>query len=312
MSASSPRPNTGVPLAAMIAIVVLALVGVALLVVAILSLRDPASPAPPPATNTQVAFAPTAAVIIPTVTLEPTPAPATPTSPPTEPPPTVAPTTDTSPRFTISSGANVRGGPGTNYPIVGGVAAGETVPVSGRSADGQWLVVGFAGGQGWIAAFVGTFNGDLNALPVVVAEPPPATLPPPTATRPANTAPPPATNTPSVYSSNGVVGQAFWVENPTAGVNQLVWFNFKVTNTSNAPVSYSVLAAHSEVGPSAKSWSNETLQAGQTLEWRDHIEFTATGTYRLYLGICYGGFNPCMANQAGWDRLSPSITVTIQ
>lgn len=311
MSESSPRPSAGFPLAAVIAVVVLAIVGVGLLVVAALSFNNPAA-TPTPVPNTQVVFVPTAAVVIPTVTPAPTQAPATPTTPPTEPPPTAAPTTDTSPRFTVSSGANVRGGPGTNYPIVGGVAAGEIVPVIGRSADSQWLVVSFAGSEGWVAAFVGTFNGDLNALPVVAAEPPPATVPPPTATRPANTAPPPATNTPSVYSSNGIVGQAFWVENPTAGVNQLVWFNFKVTNTSNAPVSYSVLAAHSEVGPSAKSWSNETLQAGATLEWRDHIEFSATGTYRLYLGICYGGFNPCMANQAAWDRLSPSITVTIQ
>jgi hypothetical protein len=298
-------------LAAVIAVIVLAIVGVGLLVVAALSLNTPTA-TPAPATNTQVVFVPTAAVVIPTVTPAPTQAPATPTTPPTEPPPTTAPTTDTSPRFTASFGANIRSGPGTNYPIVNGIAGGETVPVTGRSADSQWLVVSFAGSDGWVAAFVGTFSGDLNALPVVAAEPPPATLPPPTATRPANTAPPPATNTPSVYSSNGIVGQAFWVENATAGVNQMVWFNFKVTNTSNAPVSYSVLAAHSEVGPSAKSWSNEVLQAGQTLEWRDHIEFTATGTYRLYLGICYGGFNPCMANQATWDRLSPSITVTIQ
>lgn len=311
MSESSPRPATGFPLAAVIAVVVLALVGVGLLVVALLSLRGP-TPAPVSATNTQIAFVPTAAVVIPTVTPAPTEAPATPTTPPTEPPPTAAPTTDNSPRFSVSLGANVRGGPGTTYPIVGGIAAGETVPVIGRSADSQWLVVSFAGSNGWVAAFVGTFNGDLNALPVVTADPPPATQLPPTATRPANTAPPPATNTPSVYSSNGVVGQAFWVENPTAGVNQLVWFNFKVTNTSNAPVNYSVLAAHSEVGPSAKSWSNQVLRVGETLEWRDHIEFSATGTYRLYLGICYGGFDACMANQAAWDRLSPSITVTIQ
>ncbi len=309
MSESSPRPTSNFPLVAVMAIVVIALTGVGLLVVAILNVRDTANIIP--ATHTQVASGPTAAVIIPTVTIAPTQAPATPTSPPTEPPATIAPTTDTSPRFTISSGANVRSGPGTNYAIIGGVATGESLAVTGRNADGQWLAVNFAGGTGWVAAFVGTFNGDLNALPVVVAEPPLATLPPPTATRPANTAPPPATNTPSVYSSNGVVGQAFWVENPTAGVNQEVWFNFKVTNTSNAPVNFSVLAAHSEVGPSAKSWS-DVLQPGQVLEWRDHIEFSATGTYRLYLGICYGGFDPCVANQAPWDRLSPSITVTIQ
>lgn len=312
MSTSSPRPSAGFPLAAAIAIVVLALAGVALLVGAALSLRAPATSVPALATNTQVAFVPTAAVVIPTVTLEPTQAPATPTTPPTEPPATVAPTADNSPRFTASLGANVRSGPGTNYPAVGGLAGGDTVPVTGRSADSQWFVISFAGGEGWVAAFVGTFNGDVNALPAVAAQPPPATLPPPTATRPANTAPPPATSTPSVYSSNGVVGNAFWVENTTAGVNQLVWFNFKVTNTSNKPVSFSVLAAHSEVGPTAKSWGDYTFQPGEVLEWRDHIVFSATGTYRVYLGICYGGYNPCLANQASWDRLSPSITVTIQ
>ncbi len=52
------------------------------------------------------------------------------------------------------------------------------------------------------------------------------------------------------------------------------------------------------------------LKAGQTLEWRDKIVFDAPGVYQVYLGVCYAGsVEACRT--APWDRLSPSIAVTI-
>ncbi|MGH2523193.1 MAG: hypothetical protein ACRDH2_11875, partial [Anaerolineales bacterium] len=165
---------------------------------------------------------------------------------------------------------------------------------------------------GWVSNTVASYSGDASALPVITAPSIPPTSAPPTATRPANTAPPAPTSTPSVYSSRGIVGNFFSVENPTAAAGQDIWFNFKVTNASDTPLSYSVLAAHSDSGPSARSWTNETLGAHAVLEWRDHININTPGAYDLYLGICYGGRDACLANNAPWDRLSPSITVTVQ
>ena len=36
---------------------------------------------------------------------------------------------------------NVRGGPGTAYAVVGQAKAGQTYPITGKSADGKWLVI---------------------------------------------------------------------------------------------------------------------------------------------------------------------------
>jgi hypothetical protein len=55
------------------------------------------------------------------------------------------------PPATANRGANLRGGPGTNHPIVGSAAAGQALAVVGRNAAGDWLRL--ADGA-WIAAFL--------------------------------------------------------------------------------------------------------------------------------------------------------------
>ena len=54
-------------------------------------------------------------------------------------------------KATANRGANLRGGPGTNYPIVGAATAGQGLVVVGRNAAGDWLRLG---GGAWIAAFL--------------------------------------------------------------------------------------------------------------------------------------------------------------
>lgn len=75
--------------------------------------------------------------------------------------------------------ANLRGGPGITYAVVGGVYAGQALQVVGQNQAGDWLQL--QSGQ-WIAAFL--VNRVTVGLPVVVEEPtplPPATpLPEPT------------------------------------------------------------------------------------------------------------------------------------
>jgi Tol biopolymer transport system component/LysM repeat protein len=51
--------------------------------------------------------------------------------------------------------ANLRSGPGTDYPVVGQVAEGEQVSATGKSADGSWLMVESSqapGGVAWVSA----------------------------------------------------------------------------------------------------------------------------------------------------------------
>jgi lysozyme len=146
----------------------------------------------------------------------------------------------------------------------------------------------------------------------------PATAIPATAvvaTTVASTATPvPATATPvpsSGYYSHGIHGESFSIENTTASVNANVWFNFQVTNTSANDVSYTALAGHTDAGFTAWSWTNQHLAPGETLAWRDHINFSQTGTYQVYLGICYASDTNACKSQS-WDRLSSSVTVVIQ
>ena len=70
---------------------------------------------------------------------------------------------------------NVRSGPGTNYPSVGVVVAGEMVPAKGRSAAGLWIQVfypGVEGGLAWVYAPLVTIFGTAE-LPIVEEPPTP-------------------------------------------------------------------------------------------------------------------------------------------
>jgi hypothetical protein len=77
-------------------------------------------------------------------------------------------------------GANLRGGPGTNYPVVGGAVAGQSLTVVGRNAASDWLQL--ADGT-WIAAFLvdnaptGLRMVEAPAPPVAPTAAPPAPAP---------------------------------------------------------------------------------------------------------------------------------------
>ncbi len=66
---------------------------------------------------------------------------------------------------------NVRGGPSTDYPIVGVLIAGQQVPALGRSVGGDWVQIaypGVSGGVAWVYSPLVTIQGSLS-----VVEPPP-------------------------------------------------------------------------------------------------------------------------------------------
>jgi hypothetical protein len=304
----------------MLAVLVLALAGITMLGYAIFGLvGGPGSGLAGAATDV-----PTMLAAIPTTTPRPpdtaTPEP-TATVPPAETqPPAEEATATPGPSLTVSLPANVRSGPGTSYGILGGLNVGTTAVPVGRDASADWFAIPYSlapGGTGWISSLVVTYAGDVNALPLVAAGPPPptsgaagTTVAAATATPAATTAA--ATNTPVPMGSRGIVATLFTVENTTAPAGEQIWFNFSVVNRSAADVAYSVLAAHTDAGFTAQSWTNETLKAGETLTWRDNIRIGTAGTYQLYLGICYGGREACLAGSAAWERLSNNITVTVQ
>ncbi len=144
--------------------------------------------------------------VMPTPTTVPT---ATPTEVFTATPVPMQPTDTPAPsRLTAevtASALNVRAGPGTAYPIVGGLSLGDSVEVVGRNAAGDWLQIVYYNGRGelngqrsWIAAAYAdpVKNGEwrmkdeewrMEAVPEVSVPPPP----PPTPTPPPTPVPTP-------------------------------------------------------------------------------------------------------------------------
>lgn len=97
--------------------------------------------------------------------------------------PTLVPTPtaiDLTPQAEIVTGANVRSGDSTSYPVILGLVAGEIVPVVGLSNTGSgWYLIELPSGRrGWVAPSVVRISGDVRNLPRIAPPPPP----PPTAT----------------------------------------------------------------------------------------------------------------------------------
>ncbi len=111
-------------------------------------------------------------------------------------------TAGSGPAVTAKVALNIRSGPGTNYPAVGGLAAGQSAPITGKSGDGSWWEIVFPGspsGQGWVSAQPQLSTGsNAGNVPAVSAPSPPPSTPTPTLTPsptpvPTPTAAPPST-----------------------------------------------------------------------------------------------------------------------
>ena len=142
---------------------------------------------PAPTVTPGPATATPAIVASPTVELSPTPAAAKSGGTP-------APATGISgPALTISGAtANLRSGPGTAYPVIGGASKGQQLAVTGRLQDGTWWQVTYLGKPAWIAASLVSAGADAAKVAVVAQLPP--TPPPSQATA---GAPPAAGGAPS-------------------------------------------------------------------------------------------------------------------
>jgi hypothetical protein len=74
------------------------------------------------------------------------------------------------------NGINVRSGPGVNYDRIGKMWINQKYPVLGKSPGGDWTLIkdpSLPGGQGWVFSF----NVDVTAGEIPVAEVPPTPLP---------------------------------------------------------------------------------------------------------------------------------------
>lgn len=99
------------------------------------------------------------------------------------PTPTLIPPPSDVAQLTATTNLNVRGGPGTQYEILGVLLYGQQAEIIGRNSDATWWQIKFPGasqGMGWVAAAFATAMNIAN-IPIVHAPPPPPP-PPPTPT----------------------------------------------------------------------------------------------------------------------------------
>src|SRR5262249_3300438 len=151
-----------------------------------------------------------------------------------------------------------------NYLVVGSIKAGDTAPVLGRNATGDWFAISYAngvGGQGWVSASssISSYGGDKNQLRGVAAPPTPA---PSATTRPAG-----HPTGALVNGVHGVSGMLNLCSNQvTFAVNERVCFVEWIKNNTAQPVPYGLLGVVAvKDGGGAQfqtSWSGEQAVHG--------------------------------------------------
>lgn len=92
---------------------------------------------------------------------------ASPTAAPTATAPPPAPSPVTLEGCVEVSSLRVRGGPGTEFPMTGGVSNGDCLAVKGRTQDGRWVLVEDVQQTGWVSAQYLSFTGDPGTLAVI-------------------------------------------------------------------------------------------------------------------------------------------------
>ena len=161
------------------------LLAAVVLVAACAQLSPTAAPLPPTKTP-KPTFTHTPAwtatpVVFPTATSIPaTPTPEATATPEVPPTPTPVPVV----RLTANQNVNVRRGPGTAYPQIGTLRAGDTYEVKAQNTDGTWLQFDLNGQAAWVTASLVSLNGSLETVEVaqnIPAPPAPTARPRPTA-----------------------------------------------------------------------------------------------------------------------------------
>ena len=75
----------------------------------------------------------------------------------------------TFPVVTINGNMNVRGGPGTFYPVLGTASSGEQFAITGKNSSGAWWRVSYNEQPGWVFSQLVTASGPLEGVPLVKA-----------------------------------------------------------------------------------------------------------------------------------------------
>ncbi len=80
--------------------------------------------------------------------------------------------------LTINRSVNVREGPSTSFPIIGGASPGQQFSITGKSPKGDWWEIDYGGRKGWVYAQLVTATNTENIQVVANITPPPSAATP--------------------------------------------------------------------------------------------------------------------------------------
>lgn len=107
----------------------------------------------------------------PSITPTQTAVPASPTFTQSPTMPSSATPTLAIPTGRITSAINVRGGPGTEFPIIGALPAESLVTLLATNPAGDWYKIDYQGGDGWVLASLVEQIGSASLLPIQTVMP---------------------------------------------------------------------------------------------------------------------------------------------
>lgn len=239
------------------------------------------------------------AVAAPAGTETPTP---TPTGSPT-------PTVSTQPRLVTKTDLNVRGGPGTEYDLLGLLPTGSENEIVGQDGTRQWWQIRFnpaVDGLGWVSAdpaYADAFNVD--TVPVVQAPPTPTGTPTetPTPTPTATPVPPTATPTetptitPTPTSTEEAVLLEFDVTPTSIQGGECVTISWNVSGVREVYINDEGVGGNGSI----QDCPDETTTYRMRVVQRDGSEYTEEITVQV--------INPIVSN--GTITISPNQTVDL-
>ncbi len=155
----------------------------------------------------------------------------------------------------------LRLGPGSQYPLVGRVEAGDQLEIVGISEDGAWYQVALSGGGvGWLSAAAASVEtvGNVRAVPVIEAPTDTPTLTSTPTPSPSPTDTPTLTSTPTPSPSPTVTPTPTFTATPTASLT--------LTPTPATPVAEALRSLPLRLGPGSQYPLVGRVEAGARLE----------------------------------------------
>ena len=80
--------------------------------------------------------------------------------------------------LTVNRNVNVREGPSTSYPVIGGASTGQQFYITGKNPVGDWWEIDYGGRKGWVYAQLVTATNTENIQVVTSIPSPPSTATP--------------------------------------------------------------------------------------------------------------------------------------